>query len=234
MDDPSSRNQISPQYVQQIRKTSNLADIAYEAVREAIVSGRILPGERMMQIDIARELGVSERTVREAFARLVAKGLAVHQPYKGVRVVALPLEEIKEIYELRALLEGHAIELAVGRISDEELEKMRSLLPITAAGEDEISIKAAQEANREFHWIPIRASGSRVLVKILEELWELMFTYRLLYEEAPEIRFQRSVDDMAQHTLLLEALASRDGEKAKQLNTQHIQITVAKLVPRLG
>lgn len=233
MDDFSEQSTINPNFVQQIQKKASLVDIAYDAIREAIVSGRIRPGERLLQIDMAQKLGVSERTVREAFTRMVAKGLAVHEPHKGVRVIALPVEEIIEIYALRGLLEGHAMELAAERISDEDLAEMERLLPKTSAGENEVELKAAQEANKAFHWIAIRASGSGILVKILEELWELMFTYDLLYKETQEIRQQRIVNDRSQHSALLEALKKHDGEMAKQANTLHIQITLEKLMPRL-
>lgn len=217
--------------VKPIQKQTSLTQMAYEAIREAIVTGRIKPGERMGQVELARLLGVSERTVREAFAQLVAKGLAVHEPYRGVRVTALPLEELREVYMMRALLEGRAVELAAQRLCADELEQMRQLLPSTVALTAS-SMKSAQEGNHQFHWIPIRASGSRVLQRVLEQLWEMMFAYELLYQDEREIAHTSRVD-LAQHEELLWALEARDGEEAAQVVHRHIASTVHSLMARL-
>ena len=212
-------------------KHADLASIAYDSIREAIITGRIKPGERMGQVEIARELGVSERTVREAFARLAAKGLATHEPFKGVKVAALSLDDLHEVYVMRALLEGRAMELAASRISPEDVQKMRDLLPLTVAGNQPDSVKQAQAANRDFHWIAIRASGSRILATILEQLWELMFAYDLLYPNTDEVDISKN--DFTQHGELIAALEAGDGQKAAQINTEHITKTIQILIAHL-
>lgn len=226
MDNP----RVEPNFVQPLPKNASLADMAYESMREAIITGRIKPGERIGQVELAKQLGVSERTVREALAQLVAKGLAVREPFKGVRVAVLPLEELREVYMMRALLEGRAMELAAGCISSEELHKMRQLLPLTVASSSSGSVENAQEKNREFHWIPIRASGSPILARVLGQLWEMMFAYELLYQNPEEVNISR--DDFAQHQALLEALEARDGKRAAQINTEHINTTIHILLAR--
>src|SRR3990172_8520210 len=212
-------------------KHADLASIAYDSIREAIITGRIKPGERMGQVEIARELGVSERTVREAFARLAAKGLATHEPFLGVKVAALSLDDLHEVYRMRALLEGRAMELAASRISPEDLQKLRELLPLTVAGYIPESVKHAQAANRDFHWIAIRASGSRILATILEQLWELMFAYDLLYPNTDDGDISKN--DFTQHGELIAALEVGDGQKAAQINTEHITKTIQILIAHL-
>lgn len=226
-----NNSQKEPRYLKSIPKTSSLVSIAYDSIREAITTGRIKPGERMGQVDLARELGVSERTVREAFARLVAKGLAIHEPFKGVRVAALPLEELHEVYVMRALLEGRALELAASRISAEDVKKMLELLPLTAAGNTTESVKHAQAANRDFHWIAIRASGSKILTAILEQLWELMFAYDLLYQDPKDLDISKN--DYTQHRRLIAALKAGDGPKAAFINTEHITQTIQIIISYL-
>jgi DNA-binding GntR family transcriptional regulator len=225
--DPSK---VEANFVQPLPKNSSLANMAYESIREAIITGRIKPGERIGQVELAKQLGVSERTVREALARLVAKGLAVHEPFKGVRVAVLPLNELREVYVMRALLEGRAMELAAGCMTAKDLQAMRELLPLTVASSTAGSVENAQEKNREFHWIPIRASGSRTLARVLEQLWEMMFAYELLYQDPDEVDISR--DDFAQHKKLLEALDARDGKRAAQINTEHIFTTIRILLER--
>jgi DNA-binding GntR family transcriptional regulator len=209
--------------IRPVSKDSSLANMTYEAIREAIITGQIKPGQRIGQTELARELGVSERTVREALARLAAQGLALHEPFKGVRVAALPLEELREVYVMRALLEGHALELAALSISEPDLQRMRDLLPLTNALSPEYSMEDAQKANREFHWIPIHASGSRTLARVLEQLWGMMFAYELLYQNPQSDEISR--EDHAQHQALLAALESRDGKHAAEINSGHIYTT---------
>ncbi|MCX6054849.1 MAG: GntR family transcriptional regulator [Chloroflexi bacterium] len=221
-----------PRYTKPIPKKLSLATIAYDSIREAIITGRIKPGERMGQVEFAHELEVSERTVREAFARLAAKGLIVHEPFKGVRVAALPLNELHEVYLMRALLEGRAMELAASRISPKDLQKMRELLPKTEVGNTSESVKQAQTANRDFHWIAIRASGSDILAMILEQLWELMFAYDLLYQNTDEVDISKN--DYTQHNNLIAALMAGDGSKAAQINTEHITKTIQILMAHLS
>jgi DNA-binding GntR family transcriptional regulator len=223
-------SKVEVNFVQPLPKNSSLANMAYESIREAIITGRIKPGERIGQVELAKQLGVSERTVREALARLVAKGLAVHEPFKGVRVAVLPLDELREVYVMRALLEGRAMELAAGCITAKELQKMRELLPLTVASSATGSVENAQKKNREFHWIPIRASGSRTLARVLEQLWEMMFAYELLYQNPDEVNISQR--DFAQHKELLEALEARDGKRAAQINTAHIFTTIHILLER--
>ena len=131
---------------------------------------------------------------------------------------------------MRALLEGRAMELAAGCITAKELQNMRELLPLTVAASASGSVENAQEKNREFHWIPIRASGSRTLARVLEQLWEMMFAYELLYQNPDEDNISR--DDFAQHKELLEALETRDGKRAAQINTEHIFTTIHILLER--
>jgi DNA-binding GntR family transcriptional regulator len=226
-----TENPSEPKYVQPIQKTTSLANMAYDAIRTAIITGRIKPGQRMGQVELARELGVSERTVREAFARLVAKGLAVHEPYKGVRVSALPIEELREVYTMRALLEGHAMELAAVRISPAEIQQMRELMPMTSAI-NATSVENAQEANRQFHWIPIHAAGSRALTRVLEQLWEMMYAYDLIYQDPNEIG-TTGRNDLSQHEALLNALEYRDGQQAAIINSEHIYSTMNTLLEHL-
>jgi len=105
----------------QLQRVSR-ADHVYESLRGMIVQGRLEPGSKLNQVDIAMELDVSERTAREALMQLISEGLLVREPFTEVRVTELSADEIEEILRMRILLEGWAIELAASRISQEELD----------------------------------------------------------------------------------------------------------------
>lgn len=204
------------------RPSSRLADQTYQILRESILSGRIRPGERLGQETLASELGVSQITVREALLRLVSEGLAVQEPYRGVLASTITPEDIEDIYELRELLEGYAMELAADRITPEELGKMRELLPRTAIRSETDSIEAARDANRDFHWTAIRASRRRHLVRLLTSLWELIdprviYNPQTLESMSVTERLEDARRNLAEHQELLEALEARNGKLARKL-----------------
>ena len=131
-----------------------LSKIAYNSIRDGISAGQVKPGEWLRQDDLAQKLGVSQATVREALKRLVSEGLAVHVPHKGVKAVTISVEDLRDIYDMRAVLESLANELAASQISQQGLALMRELLPDTVVSADSQSTDMARAANRQFHWGP--------------------------------------------------------------------------------
>jgi DNA-binding GntR family transcriptional regulator len=203
------------QGIEQIERQESLVDLAYARVRNAVISGQIQEGEQLNQLELAKHLGVSQRTVREAIAHLISEGLAVREPHKGTRVVSLHLHELEEIYELRALLEGWAVELAAEKLSSKDLEKMRRLLPATVPTGKADSIDTVRRANRDFHWTVIEASGKKHLIRFLKQLWGMLLISALPKEKDRQ-------QDFRAHKQLLEALEDSDGRKARRITEEHI------------
>src|SRR5205823_3991089 len=103
----------------------NAGVAATELIREAIVDGRLEPGQRLKEEELARELGISRTPVREALLMLQAENLVVATPNRGATVRVHDAGDLDDLYQLRALLEGHATRRATPRISDEEIESLR-------------------------------------------------------------------------------------------------------------
>jgi len=212
-------NSIGSQKIEKIRRDKSLVDLAYDRIRNEVITGHIQQGKRLNQLQLAEDLGVSQRTVREALARLVSEGLATHEPHKGVRVVSLPLHELEEIYELRALLEGLAVELAVNHVTSRDIARMRRLLPVTVPSGRASSIGSVRQANHDFHWVAIEASGNKHLIRLLKQLWEMVLISALPKAE------DRQQDSQA-HKELVEALEARNGKKARKLVERHVLQTL--------
>jgi len=208
-----------PREVEKIQRDESLVDLAYTRIREAIITGQIHQGKRLNQLRLTENLGVSQRTVREALTRLVSEGLAYHEPRKGIRVISLPFDELEEIYELRALLEGWAVELAVEHITTEDLAEMRRLLQETVPTGQVNSIEKARQANQNFHWIPIEASGRKHLMIILSRLWQMV-----LISALPEEKDRAK--DFESHKELIDALEARKGKKARKIIERHVLQTL--------
>ena len=222
-------NLLDPEIVDQLKETPTRSELAYTAIRDAIGQGRIKPGDWMRQEALADELNMSQVTIREALQRLVAEGLAVHVPNRGVRAILLPVEELEDVYELRALLEGYALKLAASRISEEGLARMRDLLPETVVDARPDSVTDAWKANWEFHMIAIRASGRRHLVRFLRQLMHLTNPYAPLSERTEQERMEGAIDELEAHTRILEALEAGDGDLAQASIIDHLQSALATL-----
>ena len=155
-----------------------LRELVFEALREAIVKGVLKPGERMMEIQLAEEMGVSRTPVREAIRKLELEGLVAMVPRKGAYVASLSMKDIVEVFEIRGALEGLAAELAAERITDEELEELeRYLLRINESIETK-DLTLMVEVDTDFHGQLYRASRNERLSQIISNLREQIQRFR--------------------------------------------------------
>ena len=118
-----------------------LRDVVFETLRDAIIKQVLKPGERLMEIQLADEMGVSRTPVREAIRKLELEGLVVMVPRKGAYVAGVSMKDIHEVYEVRAALEMLAVSLAAERITDEELDAL----------ERQVLRESEAEANADEH-----------------------------------------------------------------------------------
>jgi len=215
--------------VGKIEKKQSLADQAYESLREAVLHGQLEPGERLNQAELANHLGVSDRTVREALARLVAEGVISRNPYREFRVVAVTAEDIEDIVRMRAMLEGWAVEFAASRITVDELDRMRRLLPRMNNDSALRSAAAFQGYNRDFHWTAINACKKPHLIYMLKRLWDLMLLYSL-GENGSDLTNGSDIRRLQQsHQELVEALSSGDGLAAHAILAKHSEEAMEQL-----
>ena len=113
-----------------------MAEFALEELREAIILGELKPGTPLRLDELARSLGMSISPIREAVRQLEALGLAKHVPHQGARVLPFDVDDLRDLFEVRLVLESLAVRRAAGRISDEEIEVAREHLALfSAAGE---------------------------------------------------------------------------------------------------
>lgn len=206
----------------------SLATSVYRALRQAILDEKLKPGEWLRQESLAKELGVSQTTIRDALNQLIGEGLAVRIPYKGVRVVALSPAELKDIYDIRAVLEGLAARNAAEFITEEELHEMRKILPDTIVTRNKNSVSKAREANRRFHEIFIQASQRPYLIRTLRQLWDwidplMLYSRTVNTEIGMDTRTKWGERDHYQHTRIVEALEAGNGELASQVVSEAVR-----------
>ena len=204
------------------------ADRVYESLREVIIRGQLQPGSKLNQVDVAARLDVSERTVREALMQLISEGLLTREPFTEVRVVELSAEEIEEILRMRVLLEGWAIEVAASEISQEELDRMRRLIPRMKAGSSASSLPQLRAHYREFHEIAFGACRKRYLSEMVMRLFDRMLPYMMAARSPTDLAQQIELDqEYFRH--LVGALESGSGKKAREVVVGHCNATIERL-----
>ena len=204
-------------------KKQRAVDVTYEAICASLSSGEVKPGDWLRQEAIAEAYGVSQVTARDALNRLALEGLAERVPRKGVRIPYISTDDLKDIYEMRLVAEGLAWEAAAQVITDEELQKMRELLPYTGTTADPKSVDVARQKNREFHMVAIQASRRWTLIHVLTPLLNFNNLRYLLTATTAETRIADGQRNIADHTKLLKALEARNPAQTRKLITQHIE-----------
>lgn len=193
-----------------------LREVVFESLREAIISGLLEPGERLMEIQLADEMGVSRTPVREAIRKLELEGFVVMIPRKGAYVAGVSDKDVADVFEIRAALESLAAGLAAERITDEEIEQMERLILYRTG--DEVDIEKIVKVDTDFHELVYKASRNERLTQILGNLREQLQRFRATSLAYPG----RLKDAVGEHQGIVEALASHNVEEAQNLAMAHI------------
>lgn len=195
-----------------------LRELVFESLREAIISGHLRPGERLMEIQLAEEMGVSRTPVREAIRKLELEGLVVMIPRKGAYVAGLSLKDIVDVFEIRGALEGLAAELAAERINEDELEELERYLVRIAEDIDKGDLEKVVATDTDFHSLLYKASRNQRLSQIINNLREQIQRFRTTSLSYPG-RMKAALEE---HRKIVEAISERNGELACKLAQEHI------------
>lgn len=188
-----------------------------DTLRQAILSGRFQPGERLTEVGLAKAFDVSRNPVREALRVLEVEGIVEINPRRGARVALLSNEEIQEIIELRAELESMSARYAARRCSDEARSALTKLLEDGDDAQTRGDLEVLDELNQKFHNQIAMAGKNRFLVgfmKTLNEKTQWIFANRPRYNVA---------DNWKEHAAILRAVIDADEELASVLAKRHVE-----------
>jgi len=217
----SGENKIKTKIPTRIEYKS-LADIAYRIIRDKILICELKPGSKIVEEKLAQEMGISRTPLRKALTKLEKEEFIVVVPRKGTYVKKLSPKEIKEIYELRRLLEGFAAEQAARFINVDQLKKMRQSCRKHSAAAKKGDLLSCLIYNMEFHRILVEASKNAKLLKVLNGFHLQLQAMRLSNaEQSPEIMGTQE-EVVNEHLSIVEALSKGDGKLAKRLVEEHI------------
>jgi DNA-binding GntR family transcriptional regulator len=195
-------------------------------LREAIVSGVLQPGDRLMQEELAERLGVSRMPIREALRRLEAEGLVVLQPYRGALVANLSSVELKEIYEIRIALETLALSFGVPEMDPESFNAMEVILRQMDVETDSATWL---NLNSKFHTLLYKSAHRQLLHEHIESLRNKSDRFLRLFAS----RRDRTAQAQREHWAIVQACRERQIEQACGLLKEHLQSTVASLAGTL-
>lgn len=198
-----------------------LRELVFQALKEAIIGGELKPGERLMEVQLAEEMGVSRTPVREAIRKLELEGLVVMIPRKGAYVSDITIKDAAEFFEIRWALEGLAAALAAERITDEEIEELERVSQEVKKAAEKTDIEALIEKDAEFHKILFNATRNDRLAQMIKNLKEQLHRFR----EKSFANPKRVRNTIKEHQKIIDALKSRDAQKAEILTKEHIKKT---------
>jgi DNA-binding GntR family transcriptional regulator len=206
-----------------------LVEQVQDAILAEIASGKLKPGERIIQEQIAAELGVSRQPVQQALLVLRNLGVLQDAPGRGLQVAPLDLDHVRNMYDMRAMIEGLAFRKAAERNAARAGREGPALI---AAGRDAVargSVAAMIDADMAFHDFIYALSENPLVAPAMETHWTN--TQRVMGEVL--MRDEKPRDIWQQHEALLQAVMAGDGERAERLAREHIQEAADFMIERL-
>jgi DNA-binding GntR family transcriptional regulator len=199
-------------------RVRSVVGLAYDEVRAMIVDGRLQPGARLGQAELADALAISRGSVREALRRLAGDGLVAFEVNRGFFVTNAGLGGVLERLEARLLLEPAIARLAAERRTEDDLTALRRAV---AEERGARSAAAAHDASRAFHSALVAATRNETLTRIFDSLWIEDVGRQLLASRRSQPDWQEA--DVAEHAELLDAIEAADGDRAEPLMRGHVE-----------
>ena len=199
------------------RKT--LREIVYEELKSQILKGRLIPGTRLMEVELSKKMGASRTPVREAIKMLAEDNLVAIEPNKGAYVSKIAIRDLLEILEIREAIDSSTSYHAAERINDKLKKELKAAMENYNKATERRDQKNMIKWDTEFHRIIVEATGNKVMMHIAEEIRELVLRFRYLYYGG----FKRCVHVGIEHKAIYEAIEQGDARKAKIVAREHIR-----------
>jgi DNA-binding GntR family transcriptional regulator len=200
------------------RRQGNQSELTYSQLKDLIVSGQLEPGERLVEAQIAEELGVSRTPVREALRRLLDEHLVSRDTTGALTVHRATQREIEDIYTIREVLDGLAARLAARRISETDLLWMTETIETMREAAVDGSADVVT-ANLTFHDVLYGAAGNPRLTRMGQELRDFV----RLFSREPLAVAARAAEIAEEHEAILEALREGDADRAEDASRAHVR-----------
>lgn len=202
-----------------IKNHRPLREIVYEELKMQILMGKTVPGTRMMEVEMAEEMGVSRTPIREAIRKLEKEGLVTIEPRRGAYASQISISDMVEILEVRQNMEGLAAFYAAERMGPENRRKLQKIADKYNEAVIAGDTKEMINWDTKFHHLIVESSNNKILVNMVEQLQELVLRFRYLYYDT----FKRGEMMPAEHSAIMEAIFNNAPEEARDAADIHIE-----------
>lgn len=207
-----------------------LRDVVFNTLRDAILSGKLLPGERLMENQLAEKLGVSRTPIREALRMLELENLVALVPRKGAQVLDMSEKDIKNVLEIRGSLEALAVELACDRMKAEQVSALKRLQQEFIAAYESRDYEKTAEADERFHDLIFEATENDKLIQIINNLRTQLYRYRITYLKVPGL-IQVTGE---QHDEIIRTIENHLRVEGSQAASRHIKYQTEVILKTIG
>ncbi len=196
-----------------------LRELVYEQLKHQILIGKITPGTRMMEVELADEMGVSRTPVREAIRKLEKEGLVTIEPRRGAYASEISVKDLVDVLEVRENLEGFAASLAALRMKQEDIEELTELTKGYSEAIRNNETEKMIHFDERFHRHIVECSGNNTLIQLSKTVQELALRFRYLYYDD----FSRYENMPTEHKEIINAIKSGDEVTARNVADKHVK-----------
>jgi len=212
-----------------LKKHKTLREQIASSLRESIIRRELRPGQKLTEPELAVRLGISRTPIREAFRQLESEGFLTVIPRRGAVVSTITAKEIEDFYEPRSLLEGYAARMAVEKISDGDIDKMKKINQKLEELAEKEQVEGFFAKNDEFHNCFLELCGNSKLVEIRNSMVKRFLGFRMATLSLPG----RLIESVNQHRKIIKALEHRDGKLAEAVVREHALLGGEELVEQV-
>lgn len=196
-----------------------LREIVYEELKMQILTGKITPGTRMMEVELAESMGVSRTPIREAIKKLEQEGLVIIEPRKGAYASQISVKDMVDILEVRQDMEGLAAHMAAYRMTPKQMKELESISIAYNKAVEAGNMADMIKFDTEFHNLIVESCNNTILTMMINQLQELLLRFRYVYYD----NISRAEKMPSEHTMIMEAIKDGRSDAARASAEMHIE-----------
>ena len=196
-----------------------LREIVYEELKMQILTGKITPGMRMMEVELAESMGVSRTPIREAIKKQEQEGLVTVEPRKGAYASQISVKDMVDILEVRQDMEGLAAHMAAYRMTPKQMKELESISVGYNKAVEEGNMADMIKYDTDFHNLIVESCNNSILTMMINQLQELLLRFRYVYYD----NIKRAEKMPSEHSMIMEAIKDGRSDAARASAEMHIE-----------
>jgi len=202
----------------------------YRILKEAIIKGFLEPGTKLLENKIAEEMHVSRTPVREAMQKLVAEGFVKTTPNQTMVVTEVSLEDVKDVLQIRGVLEGLAGRIVAKKINEQGIDELENIVAQMSLHVSKKDLTSYCKVDDEFHNLILNVCGNKWIIQIRDNLGSFIYRFRIKSLSVPG-RLKCSLEE---HQKIMGSLKKHNSEEADKLSQIHMENTIINILKNVA